>query len=167
MNLRLSMAMRNAIVSTYANLIDAGGEPGTVSLYTGPKPGTADSTGLTRGQTLLAQLSFALPCAKQAADGSIEFAPSEQAQASANYRNGARNNLLGALPDWILETDSSLESGKAEWARVQDSNGNVIFDCDVSNSDGDGMMKINSIDIIKGGPLRLSNFIITAGIGVG
>jgi hypothetical protein len=61
------------------------------------------------------------------------------------------NKLTLTLPDDALV----LADGQARWARVEDGNGAASIDCDVSNAAGSGELKLQTIDLLAGGAVRL------------
>jgi hypothetical protein len=133
-NMRIAMATRNALADVFTRQIDATDRPGTIALYTGPQPENADVA--VAGQTLLAVLTFALPSAGPAIAGVNSF-----------YA--------------IAEEPDAPATGRVVWARIADGGGHTVFDCDVSGPGQGGTMELNTVEIVKGGPLRLKNFIVT------
>jgi hypothetical protein len=134
-NMRLAMAARNALADVFAGLVDAAdNRHGTIKLYTGPQPASADAP--ADGQTLLATLTFEHPAAGAAIGGVTNF-------------------------NAIAEDSDAPATGEARWARIADGNGRTVFDCDVTRPGEGGTIEINTTDIVAGGPVRLRNFIIT------
>jgi hypothetical protein len=113
-------------------LMDAGSAGATLKLYSGTQPANAD-TGLS-GNTLLATLTFADPAAGAAAGGVLTF-------------------------DAITEDSSADASATATWARIQDSDGEPIFDGDVNTANA--MIVLNTTTIVAGGPVSISSFTIS------
>jgi hypothetical protein len=62
----------------------------------------------------------------------------------------------------IAEDHSARGDGKAELAQVRNSEGQLVFECDVTDMRGDGVIKLNSNVIAAGGPVRLTSFLLTA-----
>lgn len=118
--------------------MDDGGGAATLSFYTAPQPANALTD--IAGQTLLATLTFSYPSAAAAQNGVLAFDP-------------------------ITEDSSAAATGKAAWARVTDSDGDVILDCDVSGIAGGATIEINTVDIVKGGPVRCASFTINQAAG--
>jgi hypothetical protein len=81
-------------------------------------------------------LTFSKPCAPDGAAGTLTFSP-------------------------IREDASAQASGKAVAARVVDGAGNEVFTCDVSGPAGDAVIRLNSDDIVVGGPVRITEFTLT------
>lgn len=88
---------------------------------------------MTGSRTLLAKLSFSKPSANAPESGSISFKP-------------------------IAEDSSARAGGKAAIARIQNSDGELVFECDVSDEKGDGVIRLNTTDIHAGGPVRITSF---------
>lgn len=120
------------MLNALRNLIDAGSGPGTLKLYSGTQPATGD--GNLSGNTLLATLTFGDPVASDAASGVLTF-------------------------DAITEDSSADASATATWARIQDSDGNKIFDGDVGTAGA--MINLNTTTVAAGGPVRITSFSIT------
>ncbi len=133
-NMRLAMGARNALADSLASLIDAGDGPGTITFYTGPQPANVNTA--VDGQLLLGVLTCSYPVADRAIAGVLAF-------------------------NAIAEDSAAAASGKAAWARIADSNGNAVIDCDVTGPQGGGTIEINSTDIVEGGPIRMRGFTIT------
>lgn len=137
-NMRLATATRNALADTFKTLIDAGAGPGTIKIYTGTQPANANTA--ISGQTLLGTLTCSDPSAAAAASGVLTF-------------------------NSITQDSSADATGTATWARVADSNGNTVFDCDVTASGGGGSIELNTAGIVAGGPIIVTAFAITIPAG--
>ena len=132
--MRVADALRNQIADQITARIDAGAGPGTIKIYDGAQPADADDAITT--QTLLATLTFSDPSAPAAVAGVLTF-------------------------NAITEDSSADDSGTASWARAEDSDGNNAIDVDVTASGGGGTIEMNTVDIVAGGPVRISSFTIT------
>ena len=128
--MRLPQATRNAQAETLRQLIDAGGEPGTIKFYSAPMP---DHSWDELRATLLATLTFSYPCAEMPIGGILDFLP-------------------------IAEDPAVPASGVVVWARIADGDGNAVMDLDVTGPNEGGMIEINTTQIRKGGPFRLGEF---------
>lgn len=113
-------------------LMDAGAGAATLKLYDGAQPANANTA--LAGNTLLATLTFSNPAAGGAAAGVLTF-------------------------DTITEDSSADATGTATFGRIQDSDGNVIFDGNLGTSDA--MIILNTAAIVAGGPVRITSFTIT------
>jgi len=137
-NMRLNTTnLRNSLGDQIKTKIDAGAGNGTIKIYTGPQPPDAD--GGVGGAVLLATLTFAKPSAPAAANGVLTFNAITQGDAVA--------------------------TGTAAWARIADSAGNTVFDCDVSASGGGGAIQLNTTAIVSGGPVAITSFTVTVPAG--
>lgn len=130
-NIRVAAAVRNAMLDALAAKMNLGAGPATLKLYSGVQPANGDAaiTG-----TLLATLTFSDPAAPGAAAGVITF-------------------------DAITEDSSADASATVTHGRIQDSDGNNVFDGDVGTAGA--MINLNTTTIAAGGPVRISSFTIT------
>lgn len=131
-NLRILTTVRNAMLDAIKAAIDAGAGAGTIKIYTGTQP--ADANTALSGNTLLATLTFTDPCAGAASGGVLTFST-------------------------ITQDASADATGTATFARIQDSDGNVVFDCDVNTSAA--TLIINTTSIVTGGPVSITSFTLT------
>jgi hypothetical protein len=127
-NVRLSAATRNAMLNALRDRIDAGGAGGTIKIYTGLQPVNSDEA--VTDQTLLAVLTFSYPSAPDAASGVLTFGT-------------------------ITEEDAALASGMANWARLADSNGNTVTDCDVGTTAA--TLILGTTSVTAGAPVRINS----------
>ena len=128
----LDTLLKNSILAQIQIAIDAGAGPGTVKFYTGVMP-TLTTDAVTT-QTLLGTLIFSDPC-------------------------GATAD--GALTMNAITSDASADAtGVAAWARVADSTGLVIMDLNVSTTGGSGAIQLNTTNIVLGGPIGITSFVI-------
>jgi hypothetical protein len=136
--MRLATITRNALAQRFQVLLDAGAGNGTIKFYTGAQPTSADDP--PTGATLLGTLAFAKPSAPAASGGVLTF-------------------------NAITQDDSADATGTATWARVADSAGNTVFDCDVTAAGGGGTIQLNTVNIVAGGPISITSFTITVPAG--
>jgi hypothetical protein len=106
MIVRSSAAAREAALQAFADLVDAGERPGTIEVYDGAQPASADDP--IRDQTLLARFTLSRPAFAAPSNGAI----------------GARE--IAAI--------EALAGGIGRWARISDGTGNAVADLDVSTS---------------------------------
>lgn len=136
-NLRLAVATQNALANLIDDQINAGAAGGTIKIYDGTQPATADTAITT--QTLLATLTFSVTAFGAAAAGVITAA--------------------------AITGDSAADAtGTATWARIADSDTNTIFDCDVSTSGA--TINLNSTSIVVGATVDITSLTITMPSGV-
>lgn len=132
-NLRLVTATKDSALDVVKTAIDAGSGPGTINVYNGTQP-TAPSDAITT-QTLLGTLTFSDPCGSSAA---------------------------GVLTFSAITQDSSADAtGTATWARIKDSAGTVVFDCDVGVTGGGATLQFNTTNFVITGPILISSFTIS------
>lgn len=91
----------------------------------------------TKDGALLSVLRFSYPAAGDASNGILQFNP-------------------------IMDDPAARGSGLATFANVTDSEGVVVFECDVTDPNGDGVIKLNSNEIAAGGPVRITSFKLSA-----
>lgn len=73
-------------------------------------------------------------------------------------------DTAGVITFGTITQDSAADaSGTAAWARIKDGSGAGIIDVDVSNNAGTGLIKINTVAIVAGGPIALNGFTLTIG----
>lgn len=138
-NVRLADNAHQAACDAVIDLIDAGAGAGTIKIYSGTQPATGDDaiTG-----TLLATLTFSDP-AFGAATGTTEAV---------------------ATASTITDDSSADATGTATHARIADSTGNTVFDCDVGTSGA--TINLNSTSITSGGTVSITSFTVTMPDGV-
>jgi len=132
-NVRLANAPQQAAMDAVVDLIDAGAGAGTINIYDGTQP--ADANTAVSTQTLLATLTFSDPAF------------------------GATSTAGVATASAITDDASADATGTASWARILDSNSNVIFDCDVGTSAT--TIILNSVSITIGGTVSITSFTLT------
>lgn len=137
-NLRATEDMRNVLAQGIANKINAGAGPGAIRFYTGDQPMNADE--LLVDQTLLGTVSFSDPCEESIRNGVLVFAEMAMAERAEG-------------------------TGQAGWARIEDSERNNVFDCDVGEEGSGATIEMNTVDIVKGGPIHFTSFSITIPAG--
>lgn len=131
--LRLVTAIKNSALDTIKTAIDAGSGAGTINIYNGTQP-TTPADAITT-QTLLGTLTFSDPCGASSA---------------------------GVLTFSAITQDSSADAtGTATWARIKDSAGNVVFDCDVGTTGGGATLQFNTTNFVISGPILISSFTIS------
>jgi hypothetical protein len=90
---------------------------------------------LSSSGLVLASLQCSKPCAAPPINGAVTF-------------------------NAIAEDPSAKASGTAVKARIVDAIGGVVFECDVSDSRGDAVIRLNSNRIVAGGPVRIREFVL-------
>jgi hypothetical protein len=124
MAMTFATALRTARALAIIDAIDAGATPGTMEIYTAPRPATGAAI---TTQTKLGTLVFSQPCGTVAA-GVITL-----------------DTITGDEAADASNTDPGV------WARVKDGDGNFVIDWDVDVADADVI--INTINIVEGGPI--------------
>lgn len=131
--IRFVTAVKNSALDTIKTAIDAGAGPGTIKVYNGTQPTSANDAVTT--QTLLATLTFSDPCGTTSS---------------------------GTLTMSAITQDSAADAtGTATWARIADSTGATVFDVDVTATGAGGTLQFNTTNFVIGGPVLISAFTIT------
>lgn len=132
-NVRLASASQQAGIDAIVDRIDGGTGAGKIKIYAGTQPanGNASTTA-----TLLAELTFSDPAF------------------------GAASTAGTATASSISDDSSANATGTAAWARIEDSSGNNIFDCDVGNTTA-ATIALNATAITSGGTVSLTSFTLT------
>lgn len=132
-NVRLATAAQQAAMDAVVDLIDGGSGAGTIKIYTGSQP--ADANTAVSSQTLLGTLTFSDPAF------------------------GATNSSGTATASSITSDTSADATGTAAWARIADSSGNTIFDCDVGTSGA--TINLNTVNVVSGATIAITSFTLT------
>ncbi len=131
--IHFAKTLKDAVLAPIVTAIDAGSGAGTIKIYSGTIP-TDAATAIT-SQVLLGTLTFSDPC------GTI-----------------ANNALtMGA----ITQDSSADATGTAAWARIADSAGVTVMDINVTTTGGGGALTLNTTNIVIGGPILITSFIIS------
>jgi len=128
--LRLATASQNAACDAVVDLIDAGTGAGTIEIYddTAAPPASANDA-VPATSVKLGTLTFYDPAFGAAVDG----------VATAG----------------LITSDTSADAdGTASWARIKDSGGNVIFDCDVGTTGT--VIVLNTVNIVIGATISIT-----------
>lgn len=136
MAMRISTTARNAAADAIVDLIDAGAAAGTLKIYTGAQPATANTAA---SGTLLATVTLADPAFGSAASG------------TANGTDPAA--VTGAA------------AGTAGWFRVADSNGNAVYDGAVTATGGGGELELSTTTISVGVTVDITALSVTMPAG--
>ena len=131
-NLRIATDARQRQCDAVVDDIDAGSGAGTIEIRSGTQPANAN---LSATGTLLGVLTFSDPAF------------------------GAANSSGVATAGTITGDASADASGTATWARIKDSDGNTVYDCDVGTSGA--TINLDSVSIIAGGTVDITSFTIT------
>jgi hypothetical protein len=136
MTLRISTTARNAAADAVVDLVDAGAAAGTLKIYTGAQPATANTA---PSGTLLATVTLVDPA----------------------FGNAATGTAAAADPAAV----TGAAAGTAGWFRVADSNGNTVFDGAVTATGGGGELELATTTISVGVTVDISALTITMPAG--
>lgn len=137
MVVRLPSSTRSLAADAIVDAIDAGTGAGTIKVYTGGQPASANSAATG---TLLGTLTMTDPAFGNAAAGVATAAP-------------------------IAGDTSADASGTAGWARIVDSSGATVLDCAVSASGAGGDLQLSNVNIIEGGAINVTSLTVTMPAG--
>lgn len=127
---RLATGVVNAMADAAVDRMDLGSGAGTIKVYTGSQPASANDT--EGGATLLATFTMADPAFGAASAGvaSIASAP---------------------------RTTTGAAAGTAGWFRAEDSDGTNCFDGSVTATGGGGQLELNSTTISVGVSVEITS----------
>lgn len=130
-NMQIATATRNSMCNAAVDLLDASGT-GTIKIYTGTQPATAN-TGLS-GNTLLCTFTL-----------------------SATAFGSASSGVATLAGVTLLATASN--SGTATWFRAADGSGSTVFDGSAGTATSD--MILNTTAIVSGAQIQLISGTVT------
>lgn len=134
---RLPTATRNAVANAIVDALDAGAGAGTIKIYTGSQPASANDAA---SGTLLGTLTLSDPAFGNASSGSATAGP-------------------------ITGDTTADATGTAGWFRAADSTGATVIDGSVSATGGGGDLQLDSVSIIAGGTINVTSWVVTAPSG--
>lgn len=135
--IKLLESDRTALATTLRDLWDSASGPCTLEFYTATQP--AGPAVAVTTQTKLGTLICSDPIGS-AASGVLTFAS--------------------------ISADASADAdGTATWCRLKDGAGVARADFDVTNTSGNGYVKLNTTVIVAGGPILVTSFLVTIGGG--
>lgn len=134
---RLATATRNAACDATVDLLDGGTGAGTIKIYTGTQPATANDTATG---TLLATITLADPAFGAASTGAATLA----------------GTPLSA---------TAVAAGTAGWARFADSNGATVLDGSVTATGGGGQIELATTTISTGVTVQITYGTVTMPAG--
>lgn len=131
--LRLVTALQTSCITPIMTAIDAGSGAGIIEIYNGTIPANANTAVTT--QTKLGTLTFSDP------SGSV---------------------TSGVFTASAITQDSSADAtGTASWARIKDSTGATVCDIDVTSTGGGGVLQLNTVNVVAGGPILITSFTLS------
>lgn len=132
--LRLSTAGQQAASNAIVDLIDADAGAGTLKIYSGTQPASANDA---VAGTLLAELTFT----------TTAFGSADSAGTAASAT--------------ITGDTSANATGTASWARIEDNSGDNVFDCNVGEAADTPFITLDNKSIVSGGTVNVTAFSIT------
>lgn len=130
---RLATATRNAACDAVVDLLDGGPAAGTIKIYTGTQPTTANDA---VAGTLLATITLADPAFGAAATGAATL-------------SGTPLSATG------------VAAGTAGWARLADSTGATVMDGSVTATGGGGQIELATTTISVGVTVQITSGTVT------
>lgn len=134
-NVKLAVGTRNKMAQDILDDLDAGTGPAYFEFYTGTQPA----------------------------------GPATAVNTQVKLGTVVCSDLCGTVTDGVLTFDDIDQdagadaTGDATWARGYSSDGVARIDLDVTDTTGDGDIKLNAIHIVMGGPIQLASMTITIG----
>lgn len=132
--IKIRTASRNAMLAALIADLDLGSGPSILEFYTGTLVAPGGSLG---AQVKLGTVTCSDPTATVDA-GVATFGT-------------------------ITQDDMADNGGTAAWAMHKASDGTHINSYDVTDEAGNGIIKLNTVEIIAGGPIQVASFVITQG----
>lgn len=130
---RIATATRNAACDAVVDLLDAGSAGGTIKLYTGTQPTTAEDAATG---TLLATVTM------------------------SDTAFGASSSGAATLAGTPL-SGTGVAAGTAGWARLADSNGATVLDGSVTATGGGGQVELATTAVSVGATVQITSGTIT------
>lgn len=134
---RLATATRNATCDAAVDLLDAGPAAGTIKLYTGAQPASANDAATG---TLLATITLSDPAF------------------------GAASTGVATLAGTPL-SGTGVAAGTAGWARLADSTGATVLDGSVTATGGGGQVELSTTTISVGVTVQITSGTVTMPAG--
>jgi hypothetical protein len=131
-----SLTLKQATAQAWLDQFSVGDGNVTLGLYTAPKP-ASPATAPTG--TLLGTGTAASPIGSIVTDG----------------------QAVSIVFDAIEQDTSEDASGIAAWLRFYDENGDPVLDVDVTSTAGTGAFKMNTTNVVAGGPIAFTSCVIT------
>lgn len=131
--MKIKLSVREAMAAALLAEIDTGAGAPTMEFYTGQIP----AMGAPIVDTLLGTVTLSDPSATQS-NGVLTF---------------------GA----ITEDSEADATGNAGWARLLNGDGDEVAYFTVSDSTGTGDIKMNTVAIVAGGPIRVRSMVVSMG----
>ncbi len=143
--IRLSSLTRNLVVNTIGGLVSSSfagkaSSPGDMQIWGGKQPATAN---LPPSGLLMASLPF----------GAVAFSAPELPGIS----NAVITNPNPKLPDFL---QGSIQAGIMSWFRILDGGGNTIADGAITNTSGNGDLKVTNVNV-SAGSFAISSYTLT------
>lgn len=134
-------SLKTAVLTPIRDAIDAGADAGLIDIYDGTKPTNANTA--IGAQVRLGTLTFPDPCSS--APGAL-----------------GTELTMGT----IIQDSAADASGTARWARIYSytAAGNVrvpVMDIDITTTGGGGTMQMNTTNVVAGGPILISSFVLS------
>ena len=127
--INLTTTVKNVMLNSLLGAIDAGGSNARIKFYTGPMP--ANPLTVITTQTLLGTATMSYPCGTLSG-GTLTFGE-------------------------ITDDPSADATGVAAFVRIETSAAVPVMDLDVSNIGGTGAVQMNTVNVVTGGPLHVSD----------
>ena len=133
--IKIRVETRNGMAQKIVDDLDAGAGPSVLEFYTATQP-AGPATAIT-DQVLLGELVCSDPV--------------------ADIENGV------VIFREITQDPAANVGGIATWARHKNGDGVAINDYDVTDEEGTGAIKLNTVLIVAGGPIQMASLVIPIG----
>jgi hypothetical protein len=132
-----NVALKEALANAWlAKLATGAGDP-TIALYTGSKP---ENPGVAVSNQVLL--------------GTGTCDPAVGTVTTDGYN-------VSLVFDAITQDAAADANGIATWARFSDGDGTPVFDVDVSSTSGNGFFRMNTTNVVAGGPIAFTSCVLS------
>jgi hypothetical protein len=132
-----NVALKEALANAWLATLATGSSDPTIALYAGSKP---ENPGVAVTNQVLLGTGTCDP-----AVGTVE---------TAGY---GVSLIFGP----IAQDAAADANGIATWARFSDGDGTPVFDVDVSSTSGSGFFKMNTTNVVAGGPIAFTSCVLS------
>lgn len=179
--IKFTTSIRNAMAQVTIDALDAGTSPGKLKFYTAPMEVWAANTAYLVGNAVymnghvyectVAGTSSgsapAWPASGTVTDGGVtwtEAGTGDVLLGTLTLSDSAGTVATGSITFGAITQDNAADAtGKARRAALLDSDDTLACELDVTATGGDGAIKLNTVNIVAGGPILMNSLVITMG----
>jgi len=179
--IKFATPIRNAMAQVAVDALDAGTAPGKLKFYTAPMNVWVASAAYLVGTAVymnghvyectVAGTSSgsapAWPASGTVTDGGVtwtEAGTGDVLLGTLTLFDPAGTVATGSITFGAITQDNAADAdGKARRAVLFDSDDTLVSELDVTATGGDGAIKLNTVNIVAGGPILMSSLVIAMG----